>query len=265
MKACATYCRHEDAAFLAASLKALGSVPAGRAGQRRVVAWAGRLIRNPCGCGRTKVDVIFGSWTSSPHRAYLPARHFRQDEGRWQSAEPVAHLQPFATYKYAFNSPCTFVDRTGNWPLVFPPNTVWPSDPRWPRLSDAIWVPDPRAVSKKGCIEKAKNNAYIIVGRYIWPKPGGHGGPEDAFRHCVWACLVRKTCGYEAYESGVIDHKRPGAWWCMGKWSPVFSPQDLANDEVGRQCSSAKSSCESCCMDILRSGGLYILPPWFWQ
>jgi hypothetical protein len=99
-------------------------------------------------------------------------------------------------------------------------------------------------------------------------KYGLNGGQADALRHCLAACLVRKLCGCGAYNSIVLDHEVDGAWWAQGKWNDIYSPQDLANDEMGRKCAMStmgtSNKCEDCCMNRLKADKLYILPRKWW-
>lgn len=129
-------------------------------------------------------------------------------------------------------------------------------------LQKAAWV-----ARHKGKIEESVKNAYAIMYKYF-PKGtiGNLNGPGDAYRHCVWACLVRKTLGKEGYHNVVLDHENKSAYWAKGRWDPTSSPMDLANDEVGRKCANIKGkSCEQACLEALKRGRLYVLPKQHWR
>lgn len=167
-------------------------------------------------------------------------------------------------YAYVGNNAVGAVDPYGT-------RTVLPGDPRWPMPSPySAWDKLRRSgvvTVHYQCIQNAVSNAYAILRKHF-PKVrrGELNGPQDAFRHCVWACLVRKTCGADAYNCAVIDHENPDAPWARGKWDRIGSPMDLANDEMGRKCSTSRNqSCEDCCLQQLKSGNLYILPPRYWK
>ena len=139
---------------------------------------------------------------------------------------------------------------------------IAPSDPRFPmKPCQASWLPLCR---NKKCLQDSVTNAYAILRRHFPKvKRGEYNGPQDAFRHCVWACLVRKTCGAAAYGAGE-DHENDACKGAKGHWDKVASPMDLANDGEGKNCAGAGGTCESCCADKLHKGDLYILPPRYW-
>jgi hypothetical protein len=162
---------------------------------------------------------------------------------------------------YAGNNPIGYVDPSGSkW--------VNPNDPRWPKRPDypsSAWNAFYCHIAPYlPCIQRTVSSTYAILARHPG-LPGDQGGPKDALRHCVWACLTRKTCGKEAYQHGVIDHENSTAPWAKGKWNPTYSPQDLANDEMGDAMSRRSGSCEAECVAALKRGDLYILPKKNWQ
>jgi RHS repeat-associated protein len=184
---------------------------------------------------------------------HLGARYYMPEAGRFIQRDPL----PFADNQYGYvdNDPSSSVDAAGARP-------VKPNDPRFPQHPSHGWVP---VLLNKACIEAAVRNAYAITNKHFPGTRGELNGPEDAYRHCVWACLVRKTCGGAAYNSAVIDHENSGAPWARGHWDPTSSPMDLANDEMGRKMSCQKGSCESRCADAYHKGLLYVLPKSYWS
>lgn len=226
---------------------------------------------------------------------YVRKRHYSSDIGAWTSRVDLAAVlagEPY--YGYGSANPITYLDFDGNqptkppidrhWPGRFPRGgppiggrPVFPNDPRWPKPPDyvlppgtstdcmVLYPPGPLSVGEIWCIGQAYDGA-VDAQRRLDPRryPPGNGGPRDALRHCVGACLARRMCGENAYQHGIIGHERTGAFWARGSWDAVFSPMDLANDAEGRDCyEKAKGStntCESCCLAKLESGQLYILP-----
>jgi RHS repeat-associated protein len=89
--------------------------------------------------------------------------------------------------------------------------------------------------------------------------PGAHNGPRDAYRHCVWQCLITKASGSADSAAVGYAHERAG-----GRKKPS-QPQgeaimDLKNNAVGRACSADSRSCADSCMDKLTGGDLF--SPW---
>jgi len=207
----------------------------------------------------------------SSGRLYVRARHYSSTSGRWISEDPIGFDGgDYNLYRYAQNSPTSWYDPTGTKP-------VYPNDPRWPKPPDyyppdpglfdclLTWPPSPLNYGESRCI-KEKYDRAVEAQKRLDPKkfPPGNGGPRDAFRHCVGACLVLRECGENAYKHGIIDHEINNAWWAKGSWNPTYSPMDLANDAEGLQCfkqvKDSKITCESCCLAKLKADNLYILP-----
>ena len=194
----------------------------------------------------------------------LTHRYLDPATGRFLTRDPIGIEGGVNLYAYVGNDVPNNIDPFGT-------KVVLPGDPRWakpPSYSpwDRIWRSGVVARHLQ-CIQNAARSAYAAVRKHF-PKitKGEYNGPQDAFRHCVWACLVRKTCGADAYNCGVIDHENPAAPWAKGKWDRIGSPMDLANDEMGRKCSTNQNqSCEDCCLQQLKSGNLYVLPPRYWR
>ncbi|GIV09507.1 MAG: hypothetical protein KatS3mg019_1598 [Fimbriimonadales bacterium] len=131
-----------------------------------------------------------------------------------------------------------------------------------PNLMIEVWI-----ATHYLTILKLKEEAYRITEKYFAGVFGTKaGGPGDAFRHCVWACLVQKELGDFGYQHVVVDHENSTAPWAGGYWDPTYSPMDLANDAVGRQCAMQKNkTCEEACLDALKRGELYVLPRKHWR
>ena len=70
------------------------------------------------------------------------------------------------------------------------------------------------ACKKKNCVLQAAKKADKTSKKLV--PEGQVDGPGDAFRHCMWACLVYTNCGKDAYNAGVIDHEVEGATWAQG-------------------------------------------------
>ena len=221
---------------------------------------------------------------------------------RWLQRDPIdASSGDPNLYRYAGNDPVNAGDNGGTQGApkqaagkdqaghqakrslgkIPPQEPVQPRDPRFPKpasypspvatpyggfadpnLYIAVWI-----AAHAPTIMRTISEAYAIMGKYF---PAGtlgiQGGPADAFRHCVWACLVQRKLGDFGYQHVVVDHENPTAYWAEGRWNETYSPMDLANNEVGRKCAAQKGkSCEQACLDALKRGELYVLPKKHWQ
>jgi RHS repeat-associated protein len=200
-----------------------------------------------------RYGAAWGYMTDPSGFLQLGARYYWPEVGRFVGRDPIE--DEMNAYSYVDSDPVVLVDADGE-------NAVYPSDPRFPmQPTHGPWG----ALLHLRCIQAAVRNAYAIANRHF-PGTRGQmgGGPEDAYRHCVWACLVRKTCGGAAYNSGVLDHENPHARWAKGHWSNTYSPQDMANDEMGRKMSCRPGKCEDECANAYHHGQLYIMPKRYW-
>jgi RHS repeat-associated protein len=86
--------------------------------------------------------------------------------------------------------------------------------------------------------------------------PGPHNGPQDAFRHCVWSCLMTQRLGPEEAKAIGDIHEAAG----MRQGQPSNEElMDLLNNAVGRQCGQqqGKKPCSDRCMDAYKSCRLF--------
>ena len=88
--------------------------------------------------------------------------------------------------------------------------------------------------------------------------PGVQDGPQDAFRHCYWSCLMTQLIG-------------PGAAKCIGDTHELCgtdfgspgSNMDLCNNAVGRSLAHSdrlESDCRKSCLNALKSAKLCAAP-----
>ena len=87
--------------------------------------------------------------------------------------------------------------------------------------------------------------------------PGGPGGivdgPADAYRHCLWSCLMQTNCGWTTAFIGGWGHE-------LQDWT-YASGMDTFNNAQGRDCASSGSCpCDQCCRQRLMSGSLQSTP-----
>jgi len=81
-------------------------------------------------------------------------------------------------------------------------------------------------------------------------------GPADAFRHCLWSCLMTQSIGFSYAKSIADNHEAAG----NRAGQPKNEEQmDLANNKVGRQCGLEKNkqNCSQRCMGKLVNNQLF--------
>jgi len=94
--------------------------------------------------------------------------------------------------------------------------------------------------------------------------PGRYGGPKDAYRHCVWMCLVTKKGTYLCAQVVGTGHE-----WQNSRQKPPQPREhfvmDLSNNKVGIKVGRSKESCEDGCRDALDNEELFVLPKSEWR
>jgi hypothetical protein len=80
---------------------------------------------------------------------------------------------------------------------------------------------------------------------------GPHFGPFDAFRHCVWNCLMTKDLGATRAEQFATGHENSGP-----SAVPHDNEMDLHNNSTGRSLGAPGVDCETVCTNALTSGQL---------
>jgi RHS repeat-associated protein len=237
-------------------------------------------------------------WIPETGLYHVGARAYDPRTARWLQRDPIdaASGDP-NLYRYCGNDPlntgdsigCQYAPKQGQQRhqsaqtaksqlgKIPPQKPVEPGDPRFPKPPEyprarSLLTPDPGTYIAEWValhyltIRKTISDAYAIMYKHFPPGPLGiNGGPADAFRHGVWACLVQRELGDFGYQHVVVDHENPSAYWAKGSWNEIHSPMDLANDAVGKRCAGQKGkSCEQACLDALKRGELYVLPKKYW-
>ena len=100
----------------------------------------------------------------------------------------------------------------------------------------------------------------IDIAKAASNEPGFPGGPDgridgpaDAYRHCVWSCLMVDNC-----SAGTAT---AAGWWNEARRGfNDSSGQDTYNNDQGRDCGGACDGCETCCRIRLDHGLLQSSP-----
>lgn len=80
---------------------------------------------------------------------------------------------------------------------------------------------------------------------------GGHLGPQDALRHCVWSCCMAQEMGASEAEKFGTAHENSNP-----SSIPFDNQMDLHNNATGRSLATPSADCEAECMSAVTSGRL---------
>lgn len=200
-------------------------------------------------------------------RSYNIFRWYRAGWGRYTQADPVtiptvaqfydgvdareqwllrlASPQMQHAYTYSLDDPTTYLDPDGAAPA---PARGTPPARR--RQATRSWY-ETRCVWQQLVRAYREGTASGL--------PGRTNGPQDAFRHCVGICLIKKNCStFEAAVGGTLHEIFT---------SDPIDPRlmDLHNNAIGRRCGDLSCGCESCCMGAVRSHEAQWLEQSRWQ
>jgi len=94
-----------------------------------------------------------------------------------------------------------------------------------------------------------------------FPSSSLHNGNGDAYRHCVWSCLMASSIGVEQAKDIGDNHEEAGNRSNQPKKEEAM---DRNNNKEGRICAYNKpsfnpSSCPSKCKQSLSNGALQTL------
>ncbi len=201
-----------------------------------------------------------GYFRDALNRLYIRARYYIANIGRWNTVDPLWPGE--SAFNYGLNEPVVYLDPSGLQVILGDPGT----------LIDGY----------KCCLDQAKP-AQDAAAKFC--KQYGLGPPADgtlcnAVQHCMWACLIAKSCGTFGGLSGAgwakecTDlHERDAPWFwktCPGyrqipkdnkPHPPTSKCKDLYNNAIGINCGTS-NDCYTCCVANAKPGGIEaILPP----
>ncbi len=89
------------------------------------------------------------------------------------------------------------------------------------------------------------------------PLLGGHSGPQDAYRHCVWSCLMTQRMGPD--RARMIGDIHEAANTRVENQPVSEDVMDTTNNAVGQQCGQQRNGkpCSERCMDAYKSCRLF--------
>ena len=165
---------------------------------------------------------------------YYRARYYSPTHQRFVSSDPIGLSVGLNIYSYVYNIPLRWTDPNG---------------------LDAQEVIDD--IINVGLAETIVGNAIASQAISDARKsglPGARNGVQDAYRHCLWSCLMAKAMGYE--NAQIIGDNHESASKRNGQPSDEES-MNRSNNQQGRMCGVKNNAdCPQQCLDKLMGGGL---------
>jgi len=169
-------------------------------------------------------------------------RYYDPSTGRYITADPIGLLGGLNPYQYATANPLRFIDPYGlDAQEVI--EDLWDAGP---------WDTYQGYQDSRDAMNDARRSGL----------PGPHNGRQDAYRHCLWSCLMASNTNQQDAKEIGDNHEEAG----NRSGQPANeSAMDQFNNNVGRQCANQApkndpKSCPSKCLNKLTGGGLQTSP-----
>ena len=164
--------------------------------------------------------------------------------GRYVQSDPLGLRAGWTTYGYVFNNPLIWVDSHG---LA---GSYGGATASFDYIRAVGLLNTWRARRDAGTASEVAEEAGLT---------GLHNGPGDAFRHCVWSCLMTQHIGHDNAKVIGDLHENHGDQQGQPKRERAM---DEINNSIGRQCGmlSNNQNCQARCMSALRDGRLQTYP-----
>jgi RHS repeat-associated protein len=201
-----------------------------------------------------------GRYDSSTGLSNFRGRDYTPSLGRWQQQDPLGFKAGEANlYRYVGNNPGNFTD-----PYGLQTYRKYGGGEVEKTLA-FLWIGVERSKTAAALAERA-----VLATRRHFPKSNLHNDLADAWRHCLWSCLMRQNSLLKPFLN------RPDAppdlrWeydpaWLAGlfheyqgevdKQPQIEFAMDMHNNNVGLQLGMEKGDCAAACDRALREGKL---------
>jgi len=178
-------------------------------------------------------------WMSSypVHAFYNPAT------GRWLSRDPIGEKGGKNLAAFVRNEPVTHVDLFGLYA-----NT----SADLPEKAACLW--DCGQTAARTAASFANQAGRLAQTRYPNNVLGGIG---DAYRHCLWSCMMAKFLGQDCAAKIAENHENGNDR--RAEQTPADRQMDTANNAAGRNLAKQGDNCPGMCAQAADDGKLTTL------
>jgi RHS repeat-associated protein len=187
----------------------------------------GRVIQQ---LGNTASDFQYGGYYYHAPSALSLAifRAYSSHFGKWINRDPIYEQGGINLYAYVQNDPVTEKDSQGLNPVGF-------AIEGW---NDAWTIGNANSLLGLGLSIGASKNAE---GSGF---PGPNNGPQDAYRHCLWSCMMAGYMGPWAAKVAGDNHEGDND---IGATRNAANAMDAANNAAGRAAAAGGGDCACKC------------------
>jgi len=179
--------------------------------------------------------------------SHVASAYYDPGVQRWINRDPIGERGGLNLYCFVGNAPTGKIDPRGRYGKKGGPDSQEVKD-------------DVCACGLKNAyrgFQLAKMAQGEAADRY--PTTPWNGGPQDAFRHCYWNCLMSRELGYECANAIGRNHEADGDRQVTN--GPGDHEMDDYNNFVGATLGEGEGDCGNLCEMAVENGTLQVNNP----
>lgn len=163
------------------------------------------------------------------------SRPYDSKFGRFICPDPISEAGGTNLFEYAMNNPATFSDRSGQAP------------DQWQQLSAFFGTSfqSEQGLQRLGYDEAVTAYSDAMTAVKSANSSGLHDPEKDAYRHCVWSCLMTNHIG--ATKAKIAGDIHEVANKIAGTQNNKDKAMDYCNNAIGRNIAKSKGTCQDKC------------------